>query len=68
MTRLDPRIAALGRRLAQERDSTQRLKGYLTSALATLTHDDLTCPDAWENLIYDVECALAVATACAARV
>ena len=57
MTRLDEPIASLGRRLAREPDGERKLRSYLASALATLKHDDLTGPDSWENMIYDVECA-----------
>jgi hypothetical protein len=53
-------------RIAKE-PNIGRLRSYIASAAATIQADDLTSPDAWENLIYDLQCALAVAQAKARR-
>jgi hypothetical protein len=50
---------ALGKRIAKEPHAIDKMFQYIRSAAAAEA-DDLTCPDAWENLIYDLECALAV--------
>jgi hypothetical protein len=52
----------LGKRIAKEPHATDKMFRYIRSAAAAEA-DDLTSPDAWENLIYDLECALAVAMA-----
>ncbi len=65
---LDEAIVKLGQRQANERDAHDRLRRYILSAAATLQNDDLTVLDTWENLIYDLECALATAHALAERV
>lgn len=65
---LDESIVTLGQRQANEQDAHDRLRKYLVSALATLQDDDLTVPDGWENLIHDLECALATAHAVAEKV
>jgi len=53
----------LGQRIAKEPHPDDKLLNYIISAAATVQDDDLTSPDAWENLIYDLECALSVAMA-----
>ena len=65
---LDESIVNLGQRQAKEPDAHDRLRNYILSAAATLQDDDLTVLDGWENLIYDLECALATAHALAERV
>jgi hypothetical protein len=65
---LDKSIVRLGKRYASAPDANAKLKNYISSALATLKHDDLSWPDAWENMIYDVECSLAIAHVLAAKV
>ncbi len=61
-------IVKLGQRMASEPDAQAKLRNYITCALATLLHDDLTVTDGWENLVYDPECSLALANALAAKV
>jgi hypothetical protein len=65
---LDESIVKLGQRQAKERDANDRLRNYIASALSTLQDDDLTVANGWENLIHDLECALATAHAIAETV
>jgi hypothetical protein len=65
---LDESIVKLGQRQAKERDAHDPLRNYLLSAVATLQNGDLTQPDAWENIIHDLECALATVHALAESV
>jgi hypothetical protein len=65
-TNLDDSTIKLGQRIAKERSGTDKMFQYIRSAAAAEV-DDLTMPDAWENIIHDLECALAVAQAMARR-
>jgi hypothetical protein len=60
---LDKTMIKLGQRIAKEPHANDKLLNYIFSAAVTVQGDDLTMPDAWENLICDLECALAVAMA-----